>query len=57
MAVDTQKLPPPQFIVPKTGHRLAAGTSERWGLSVDVFDPGKDGQQVCQRRSANWAPR
>lgn len=50
MAVDALSLPPPRFIVPKTGHKLAANASDRWGLSVGVFNPEQEQQQVCQRR-------
>lgn len=50
MAPDAQSLPPPQFIVPKTGIRLAAGASINWALNVEVFDPDKAEQEVCPER-------
>lgn len=49
MAVDPLSLPPPQFIVPNTGHRLAAAAVESKSsvLNVQVFNPDKDEQKVC----------
>lgn len=49
MAPGIEHLPPPQFIVPNTGHRLAADATDRWALNVEVFDPDKGEQQVCER--------